>query len=112
MKLSSAATKVYDALVKEVRATGTPPTIRDLRKLSGFSSISTVHDALTELAEAGKIVRGDTGKARNIIVVEFEEDRDWLEAFSAQWLAEAQNTRTMALPSEVVVRLARFLGVD
>lgn len=53
--LSEGEQKVFDAIVDFITDTKYPPTIRELRDLTGYNSTSTIHDKLRKLKEKGLI---------------------------------------------------------
>lgn len=53
--LSASEQKVFDAIVGFITDTKYPPTIRELRDLTGYNSTSTIHDKLRKLKEKGLI---------------------------------------------------------
>lgn len=110
-KLTPAAEKVYAALLREVRKTGKTPSVRELRKMTGYNSTSTIQDAIELLAEEGLVRRGNVGHARTLEVVELEDDRDWIEEYLYSILPDDE-TETVRVPGLFLVRLARYLGVD
>lgn len=53
--LSKNDKKVYEAITDYTKEHQYPPTVRDLCKLTGFSSTATIHNRLKSLVEKGYI---------------------------------------------------------
>lgn len=49
---------IYKAIADKIKSLGFPPTIMELRALSGLKSTSTVHLHLKKLAQDGMLVQG------------------------------------------------------
>lgn len=71
--LSASEQKVFDAIVDFITDTKYPPTIRELRDLTGYNSTATIHNKLRKLKEKGLIDFAVNGK-RTIRIVTPTED--------------------------------------
>lgn len=69
MNLTSRQQQVLSAIGEFIRATGAPPTLREIGSALGIRSNNGVNDHLNALERKGYIRRGDM-KARNIRLVE------------------------------------------
>ena len=71
-KLTEKQQRTLDCIVKYSAEYGYPPTVRELAKLLGVSSTSTVHSHLRALEERGLIMRSQ-GSSRAIITALSQE---------------------------------------
>lgn len=71
--LSASEQKVLDAIVDFITDTKYPPTIRELRDLTGYNSTSTIHDKLRKLKEKG-FIYFTANEKRTIRIVTPTED--------------------------------------
>ncbi|WP_461039740.1 LexA family protein, partial [Tepidimicrobium xylanilyticum] len=55
--LNEKESKLFDAIVKYIYENGFSPSIREIGKLTGIKSTSTVHRYLSKLEEKGYIER-------------------------------------------------------
>jgi SOS-response transcriptional repressor LexA len=71
--LSASEQKVFDAIVDFITDTKYPPTIRELRDLTGYNSTSTIHDKLRKLKAKG-LIYFTANEKRTIRIVTPTED--------------------------------------
>lgn len=71
---------VYDAIVDYMLKNNYPPSVRELCKLTGLTSTSSVHAHLMELAVEGKIKMSKDSEPRTITVpgISYTDKRAYL----------------------------------
>lgn len=69
--LTAQQIRVLECLKKEINTKGYPPSVREICKIVGFSSTSTVHAHLNSLEKKGYI-RKETNKRRAVEVIDMD----------------------------------------